>query len=85
MKDSAVQILIVKRKNKVSFIDYSLCNPAICNPESGICFTVSFCPRHVIKQIDGPYEPPIIDWNLCQGCNYFAEGYPLNAIKTTRT
>jgi translation initiation factor RLI1 len=75
---------VMKRKNKVSFVDYDICNPSKCNPESGICFALSLCPHHVMKQFDGPYEPPMIDMNLCQGCNYCAEGCPLNAIKTTR-
>jgi len=75
----------MKRKSKVSFIDYNICNPAKCNPENGMCSAVSLCPHHVMKQIDGAYEPPMIDWDLCQGCNHCAEGCSLNAIKTTHT
>ena len=75
----------MKRKNKVSFVDYDICNVSKCNPEKGICFAINLCEHHVIKQIDGAFHPPMIDWNLCQGCNHCAKGCPLNAIKEMRT
>ncbi len=68
-------------KKSFAIVNYERCNPRACNPEKGVCASVSACSRKVIKQIDGVFEPPIIFQDICMGCWDCIEACPLNAIE----
>jgi ATP-binding cassette subfamily E protein 1 len=70
----------IQAKKIFAMVDYDKCNPRACNPEKGICPAVAACTHKVIKQIDGPFEPPIIFHDLCMGCWDCIEACPLDAI-----
>lgn len=55
-------------KKAFSFVDYEICNPKKCAPEDGKCKAAVACTHRVMKQIDGPFEPPIVFQDLCMGC-----------------
>ncbi len=68
-------------KTTLARVDYAICRPAKCAPESGICPAVKSCPRRVIEQLDGASEPPLVYQNLCQACGECVEACPLDAIR----
>ncbi|MDY6823426.1 MAG: 4Fe-4S binding protein [Thermodesulfobacteriota bacterium] len=67
-------------KKVFAMVDYEICNPRECDPENGICPAVGACEHKVIKQIDGPFEPPMIFHDMCMGCWDCIEACPLDAI-----
>jgi len=70
----------IQAKKIFAMVDYDKCNPRECNPDKGVCPAVAVCTHKVIKQIDGPFEPPIIFHDLCMGCWDCIEACPLDAI-----
>ncbi len=68
-------------KKTFALIDYEICNPKKCDPNKGICTSVSACTHNVIKQIDGAFEPPVIFQDMCMGCWDCIEACPLDAIQ----
>ncbi len=71
-------------KKTFAMIDYNTCNPRECDPENGICAAVDACSHKVIKQMDGPFEQPMIFHHLCQGCWECMEACPFDAIYIKR-
>ncbi|MDY6854203.1 MAG: 4Fe-4S binding protein [Thermodesulfobacteriota bacterium] len=71
-------------KKVFALVDYAICDPKECAPESGICPAVATCTHKVIKQIDGPFEPPMIFQDMCMGCWDCIETCPLDAISMKR-
>ncbi len=71
-------------KKEFSAIDYNLCDPYKCNPETGKCLAAMACSYKVMKQLDGPYEPPIVMHELCMGCWDCIEACPLKAVYIKR-
>ena len=71
----------IQSKKTFAMVDYDICNPKKCDPESGICAPVSVCEHKVIKQIDGAFESPIIFQDMCMGCWDCIEACPLDAIQ----
>jgi ATP-binding cassette subfamily E protein 1 len=67
-------------KKSFAVVNYDLCSPGQCDPENGRCAPVAACAHKVIKQIDGPFEQPIIFQDMCMGCWDCIEACPLNAI-----
>lgn len=67
-------------KKTFAMVNYGKCDPKQCDPENGICAAVKACPQKVIIQIDGVFEQPMINHDLCQGCWECIEACPLGAI-----
>jgi ATP-binding cassette subfamily E protein 1 len=70
----------MQAKKKFAMVDYNTCDPNVCDPEKGRCAAASACTHKVLKQIDGPFEPPIVFQDLCMGCWDCIEACPLNAV-----
>ncbi|MFP4453927.1 MAG: 4Fe-4S binding protein [Desulfobacterales bacterium] len=67
-------------KKSFASVDYNICDPKQCDPDSGVCPAVAACTHKVIKQMDGPFEQPMIFQHLCMGCWDCIEACPLGAI-----
>jgi len=70
-------------KKEFSAIDYSICDPKKCS-EDGRCLSAKACSYKVLKQIDGPFEPPIVIHDLCMGCWDCIDACPLKAVYKKR-
>ncbi|MFO8049059.1 MAG: 4Fe-4S binding protein [Desulfosudaceae bacterium] len=70
----------LQAKKIFAVVDYEVCNPDKCDPDKGRCAAVPACAHKVIKQIDGPFEPPMIFQDMCLGCWDCMEACPLDAI-----
>ena len=68
-------------KKTFAAIDYQRCHPKACDSETGICPAAPACDHKVIKQLDGPFEAPIIFQDMCMGCWDCIEACPLDAIE----
>ncbi len=68
-------------KKSFALVDYDICKPKECDPDKGICVSVSACTHKVIKQLDGVFESPMIFQDMCMGCWDCIEACPLDAIK----
>jgi len=67
-------------KKSFALVNYTICNPKICNPDEGCCAAVPACTHKVIKQIDGVFEQPMIFQDMCMGCWDCIEACPLGAV-----
>jgi len=72
---------MIKGKKTVALVDYKICNPNECNPDEGICAAVKACSKGIMEQIDGTFEAPIVDQDMCLGCGDCVEACPLEAIQ----
>ena len=63
---------------KMALIDYSKCYPEYC--DSGICKAVLACPHKLLEQ-GAPYEAPMPNPSLCQGCAKCVAACTLRAIR----
>ena len=72
---------MIKGKKSVALVDYKICSPKKCNPDGGICAAVEACSKAVLEQIDGPFEVPIVEGDMCLGCGDCVEACPLDAIQ----
>jgi ATP-binding cassette subfamily E protein 1 len=70
----------VQPKKTFALVDYSLCNPETCNPAEGRCASAAACTHKVLKQIDGPFEQPMVFQDMCMGCWDCIEVCPLGAV-----
>jgi translation initiation factor RLI1 len=66
---------------KLALVDYKKCHPERC--DSGGCAAVLACSHKLLKQ-EAPYEIPMTDPFLCQGCGDCARACPLGAIVIAR-
>jgi len=64
--------------NKIALVDYNKCHPDKC--DGGICLAALACTHKLLKQ-EAPYDIPMPDPSLCQGCGDCARACPLKAIK----
>ena len=64
--------------SKVAVVDIAKCRPDKCS--GGVCLAAQACPRKLIKQED-PYDPPMTNPAVCQGCRDCERACPLAAIK----
>ncbi len=71
----------LQAKKTFAMVDYDSCNPNQCDPENGKCAAAAACSHKVLKQIDGPFEPPIVFQDLCMGCWDCIEACPLGAME----
>jgi translation initiation factor RLI1 len=67
-------------KKSFALIHYDICNPQSCNPDEGICLAAQACSHKVFKQIDGPFEQPMVFQDMCMGCWDCIEACPLKAV-----
>ena len=67
-------------KKSFALVDYDKCSPKQCHPEEGRCAAVPACTHKVLKQIDGPFEQPMVFQDMCMGCWDCIEACPLDAI-----
>ncbi len=67
--------------SKMALVDYNRCRPKEC--DKGICVAALACSHKLLKQ-DSPYEIPMPDPFLCQGCGDCVCACPLKAIKIVR-
>jgi translation initiation factor RLI1 len=64
--------------SNIAVVDFSKCQPEQC--PNGICLAAKACPRKLIKQED-PYDPPMTNPSVCQGCRDCVRACPAKAIK----
>jgi Fe-S-cluster-containing hydrogenase component 2 len=64
--------------SKMALVDYKRCHPEKC--DSGVCAAVLACSHKLLKQ-EAPYEMPMTDPSVCQGCGDCVRACPLKAIK----
>ena len=67
--------------NKVALIVFDKCHPKKC--DDGICVAARACSHKLLKQ-EVPYEIPVPDPSICQGCGDCARVCPLKAIQIVR-
>lgn len=67
-------------KHTIVLVDYAVCAPGQCAPDTGVCASVAACTHKVIKQIDGRFEPPALFQDLCLSCGDCEQACPLGAI-----
>jgi len=68
-------------KKEFAFVHYDLCDPKKCDPQEGRCASAKACTRKVMKQIDGPFEPPMVFQDMCMNCWDCVEACPLQAVE----
>ncbi len=66
---------------KIALINFAECHPDQC--ENGVCVAVAACSHKLLKQ-EAPFEIPMTDPAICQGCGDCARACPLKAIKIVR-
>ena len=66
---------------KMALVNYNKCHPDRC--DSGICAATLACSHKLLKQ-EAPYEIPMTDPFLCQGCGDCIRACPLKAIEIAR-
>jgi translation initiation factor RLI1 len=67
-------------KKEFALVDYEVCDIKKCDPQNGICKASKACTHSVLKQIDGPFESPIVFQDMCMGCWDCMEACPFDAI-----
>ena len=67
--------------NKIALVIFDKCHPEKC--DKGVCTAALACPRKLLKQ-EAPYEIPMPDPSICQGCGDCARTCPLKAIRVVR-
>ncbi len=71
----------MQAKKTFAIVDYDICNPLKCSPERGLCVAARTCTHKVFKQMDGPFEQPMIFQDMCMGCWDCIEACPLDAVR----
>jgi translation initiation factor RLI1 len=72
---------MIKGKKSIALVNYRICNPNECNFDVGVCAAAAACSKGVLEQIDGAFEVPIVDQDMCLGCGDCVEACPLDAIQ----
>jgi len=70
----------LQAKKKFAMVDYDRCDPEQCDPDTGLCPAAKACTYKVLKQLDGPFEEPMVFQDQCLGCWDCMEACPLDAI-----
>ena len=63
---------------KMVVVNYTKCHPEHC--DNGTCAAVLACPHKLLKQ-EVPYEAPMPNPSICQGCAKCVVACPLKAIE----
>jgi translation initiation factor RLI1 len=66
---------------KIALVDYKKCHPESC--DSGVCAAVLACSHELLKQ-EVPYDVPMTDPSVCQGCGDCVRACSLKAIEVVR-
>ena len=66
---------------KMALVDYNKCHPGKC--DCGICAAALACSHKLLKQ-EAPYEMPMTDPFLCQGCGDCVRACLFKAIGIVR-
>jgi len=64
--------------SKKALIIFDRCHPEQC--DQGICLAAAACPRRLLQQ-ESPYQIPMPDPSLCQGCGDCARACPRKAVR----
>ena len=64
--------------SKMALLNFNQCHPEKC--DSGICAAALACTHKLLKQ-EAPYEIPMPNPSLCQGCGDCVRACPLKAIR----
>lgn len=67
--------------SKLALVDYKKCRPE--KFDSSVCATTLACSRKLLRQ-EAPYEIPMTDPSVCQGCGDCVRACPLEAIEIAR-
>ena len=67
--------------SKMALVNYYQCHPNKC--DSGICDAALACSHKLLKQ-EAPYEIPMPDPSLCQGCGDCVQACPLKAMQIVK-
>jgi len=63
---------------KMALVNYNECHPEKC--DGGICLAALACTHKLLKQ-EAPYQIPMPDPSICQGCGDCVRACPLKAIE----
>ena len=66
---------------KAALVNYNKCHPEKC--DGGIFAAVLACSHKLLKQ-EAPYDIPMPDPSICQGCGDCVRACPLKAIEIVR-
>lgn len=64
--------------NKIALVDYNKCHPERC--DGGWCVAAQACTHKLLRQ-EAPYEMPMTEPSVCQGCGDCVLACPLKAIQ----
>jgi translation initiation factor RLI1 len=67
--------------SKMALVDYKKCHPEKC--DSGMCAAALACSHKLLKQ-EAPYDIPMTDPFLCQGCGDCVRACQFKAISIVR-
>ena len=76
-----VAMMSIQSKKEFALVNYEACDPLRCNSNEGLCASAKACTHKVMKQIDGPFEPPIVFQDMCMGCWDCIDACPLDAVQ----
>jgi len=68
-------------KKTFAMLDFDACRPKECDSENGRCAAATACTHKVFKQIDGPFEQPMIFQDMYMGCWDCVDACPLKAVR----
>lgn len=63
---------------KMALVDYRKCCPELC--DSGNCAVALACPHKLLRQ-EAPYEIPMPDPSVCNGCSKCVVACPMKAVQ----
>ena len=67
--------------SKMALVNYNKCHPEKC--DGGVCAAALACSRKLMRQ-ESPYDIPMTDPSICQGCGDCVRACPLKAIEIVR-
>ncbi len=65
---------------KSARIDFSRCNPKLCDPERGMCAAVAVCKKRLLEQEERYDTPWLLSVAMCVGCGDCVRACLMGAI-----